>query len=225
MEEELTPASTATHTREAAQTAHKVDLQAAARAIDDFLTALGHPPDSDPELRDTGALVARAFHEELLSGHRADPAQILRETLTATATDLIVVRDLPVTCICPHHLLPATGVLHIGYLPDRRIVGFGALSRLAQAYARRLILQETLCERISEALCQHLGARGAGCIAELAPQCLTARGERPAHASVVTAATSGELRHDAALRSEFFALARSTFGSRSTDATCGETRP
>lgn len=203
MEEELKPAP-----RTSNQPAKQVDLHAAARAIEAFLTALGHPPASDPELRDTGLLVARAFHEELLAGHRDDPAEILRETLTATASDLIVVRNLPVTCICPHHLLPASGVLHIGYLPGGRIVGFGALARLAQAFARRLILQETLCERIADALCQHLGARGAGCIAELSPQCLCARGERPAHATVVTAATSGELRASPALRAELFALAQ-----------------
>ena len=207
MEEELTPAVDAVNVRES-QEARAVDLQAAARAIEAFLTALGHPPASDPELENTGMLVARAFHEELLSGHRDDPAAILRETLNATSHELIVVRDIPITCMCPHHLLPATGVLHIGYLPGERIVGFGALSRLAQAYARRLILQESLCERVAQALTEHLGARGAGCIAELRPLCLTARGERPAQASVVTAATSGELLHDAALRREFFDLVR-----------------
>jgi len=208
VEEQLTKAAGEDNLRKPEGAAHEVDLQAAARAIEAFLTALGHPPASDPELRDTGMLVARAFHEELLSGHRTDPAEILRDTLTSTASDLIVVRDIPVTCICPHHLLPATGVLHIGYLPSQRIVGFGALSRLALAYARRLILQETLCERVAQALVEHLGARGAGCIAELQPLCLTARGDRPAHASVVTAATSGALLEDAGLRRDFFALAR-----------------
>jgi GTP cyclohydrolase I len=210
VEEQLTPAAATPIERASTENAHPVDLPAAARAIEAFLSALGHPPHADPELRETGMLVARAFHEELLSGHRADPAAILRETLAATASDLIVVRDLPVTCICPHHLLPASGVLHLGYLPGARIVGFGALSRLALAYARRLILQETLCERVAEALCAHLGARGAGCIAELQPQCLCARGDRPAQATVVTAATSGELRHDPERRREFFMLAGAT---------------
>jgi GTP cyclohydrolase I len=104
-------------------------------------------------------------------------------------------------------LLPATGVLHLGYLPGERIVGFGALERLAHALSRRLILQEALCEQVADALVRHLGARGAGCIAELQPTCLIARGRRPAHARVVTAATSGVLRDQAGLRAEFFALA------------------
>jgi GTP cyclohydrolase I len=183
-----------------------VDLEAAARAIEAFLTALGHPPASDPELRNTGELVAKAFHEELLAGYDSDPAVILRETLTASGGDLVLVRDIAITCVCPHHLLPASGVVHIGYVPGQRIVGLGALARLAHAFSRRLILQETLCEQIAEALVRELGARGAACIARLTPACLTARGERATHASVITTATAGELRSDSGLRAEFFAM-------------------
>jgi GTP cyclohydrolase I len=144
----------------------------------------------------------------LLCGYATEPAEILRDSIATTGGDLIVVRELPITCMCPHHLLPATGVLHLGYLPSNRIVGFGALERLAQALSRRLILQEALCEQIAQALVDDLGARGAGCIAELQPACLAARGKRSTHAKVVTAATSGILRENADLRREFFALAQ-----------------
>lgn len=153
-------------------------------------------------------MVARAFHEEFLCGYAAEPAALLRDSIASTGGDLIVVKDLAITCMCPHHLLPATGVLHLGYLPSDRIVGFGALERLAQAMSRRFILQEALCEQIAQALVDDLGARGAGCIAELQPLCLIARGKRPTHAKVVTAATSGVLREDPDLRREFFALAQ-----------------
>jgi GTP cyclohydrolase I len=196
----------------AGQPTRHVDLAAAARAIEAFLTALGHPPSSDPELRETGSLVARAYHEELLAGYRMDPAEVLRDTLSTTSSGLVVVRDISVTCICPHHLLPASGVIHVGYYPNERIVGLGALARLARGFAARLILQETLCEQIAEALVRHLGARGAGCVAQLEPACLTTRGERAAHASVITTATSGVLRKDAALRSEFFAVLSGSCG-------------
>jgi GTP cyclohydrolase I len=187
---------------------HPVDLDAAAAAIEAFLRAIGHPVDSDAQLRETGRLVAHAFHTELLSGYAMSPAEILRESIAAHGGDLVVVRGIDVTCICPHHLLPASGVVHVGYLPGERIVGLGALSRLVQCFSRRLILQETLCEQIAHALQTELGARGAACVAELAPACLTARGERPAHARVVTSTTTGSLRDDAQLRREFFAAAR-----------------
>jgi GTP cyclohydrolase I len=185
-----------------------VDLGAAAAAIEAFLRALGHAPEGDPQLRDTGRLVAKAFHEEFLSGYRMSAREILAESVAADGGELVLIRGLDVTCICPHHLLPASGVLHLGYLPAGRVVGLGALARLALCFSRRLILQETLCEEIVYALDRELGAAGAACIAELAPACLNARGERPAHARVVSVATSGRLQSDAALRAEFVALTR-----------------
>jgi GTP cyclohydrolase I len=204
--EDLTRPRDSGSTQDAGHASRGVDLAAAARAIEAFLTALGHPPASDPELHETGRLVAHAFHDELLAGYRMDPAEVLRETLNATSSGLVLVRDISVTCICPHHLLPATGAVHVGYYPNERIVGLGALARLARGFAARLILQETLCEQVADALVQHLGARGAGCVAQLEPACLTARGERAAHASVITTATSGLLRDDTAKRGEFFAV-------------------
>ena len=185
-----------------------VDLKAAERAIEAFLRALGHPPESDPELANTGRLVATAFHEELLAGYRTSPAQILADTLPTTDAELVVVRNIDVTCMCPHHLLPATGVVHVGYVPGGKLAGLGALARLARCYAQRLILQETLCERVAHALVEDLDAAASGCIADLAPACLTCRGERPAGARAVTLATAGRMRTDAGLRREFIALAK-----------------
>lgn len=171
------------------------------------MRALGHAPDSNQELRDTGRLVAAAFHDELLAGYREDPAAILADTMPATGSELVLIRNIDVVCICPHHLLPASGVVHVGYVPGERIVGLGAIARLARCFAQRLTLQETLCERVCDALDEHLGAAAAGCIAELSPACLTCRGERPARARVVSMASAGRLRTDANLRREFIALA------------------
>jgi GTP cyclohydrolase I len=183
------------------------DLTAAARAIEAFLGALGHSTATEPELAATGQLEAAAFHDELLAGYRMDPKRILADTIPTRSQAMVVVRDIDVVCICPHHLLPASGVVHVGYLPTERIVGFGALAQLARCYAQRLTLQETLCERVADALVEHLGAAASGCIAELSPACLTCRGARPSQARVVTYAVSGRMQHDADLRREFLGLA------------------
>ena len=184
------------------------DLSAAARAIEAFLTALGHAPNSDPQLANTGALVAEAFHDEFLSGYRTSPAEVLSESVAASGGDLIVVRGIAITCMCPHHLLPSSGVVHVAYVPTTKVAGLGALSRLAQCLSRRLVLQETFCEQMAHALETELLAAGSGCIAELSAACLCARGERQTQARVVSVATRGTLQSDAQLRSEFFACAR-----------------
>src|SRR5687768_14785767 len=119
-----------------------MDIDRAARAIDDFLRALGHPPDSDPELRGTGDRVARAYADELLGGYAMDPAAILAERTAATAPGMVVLANVRATTVCPHHLLPASGMVHLGYLPGDAVVGLGALGRLVDCCARRLVLQE-----------------------------------------------------------------------------------
>lgn len=169
-----------------------VDVQAAARAIEAFLTALGHPPASDPELVGTGRRVAEAYAQELLAGYAQDPAVILADATASEAPGIVVVTDVGVTTTCPHHLLPASGVAHVGYLPGERVVGLGALARLVHCFARRLILQEDLGARVAEALVTHLGARAAACALDLSPTCMTARGEREHAARAVSVAYAGE---------------------------------
>jgi GTP cyclohydrolase I len=178
------------------------DLDRAARAIEEFLDAVGAPVGQDPELEGSGAKVAEAFGHDLLAGYRMDPATILGETTATRAPGLVVLTDVPTTAVCPHHLMPAEGVVHLGYLSRAHVVGFGALGRLVDCFARRLILQEALTQSIADALVEHLGARGAGCVADLTPSCITARGGRRHGAQAVTTAFAGEMQQDAAMRRE-----------------------
>lgn len=183
-----------------------IDRVRAAAAIDEFLRALGHPPESDPELASTGKLVAAAYADDFLAGYALDPAQILSQYVgAATSSELVAVLDIKTSILCPHHLMPATGVVHVCYAPSDRVVGLGALARLVECYARRMILQETLVQSIADALCQHLGARGAGCVALLAPTCLTARGERCGGAHALCIGTAGDMRAGQSLHSAFLA--------------------
>lgn len=168
-----------------------MDLHRAARAIDEFLQALGHDPRTHPELAQTGELVAEAFGRDLLAGYMLDPGTILADT-TPGGSDLVVVRDIAATVTCPHHLLPAQGFVHLAYVPNGRLTGLGALARLVDCFSRRLVLQETMTRNVAEALVTHLGARAAGCVADLSSACLTARGERRHGARVVSLATAGD---------------------------------
>jgi len=169
-----------------------MDLDRAAEAIDAFLRALDRDPDSEPELAETGRRVAEAFGRELLSGYHEDPAAILGDRTEASSPGLVVVTGLATTTLCPHHLLPATGVAHVAYLPGEHVVGLGAIDRLVQCYARRLNLQETLGEQVATALVAHLGARSAGCVLELTQGCMVARGARQTGARVTTVAFAGD---------------------------------
>jgi GTP cyclohydrolase I len=175
------------------------DRARAAKAVEELLSALGRPVGSDPELAKTGQLVADAWSSDLLAGYQMDAREILAEALPTSSSEVVALRNVETCVMCPHHLLPAPGVVHLAYAPGERIVGLGALSRLVQCFARRLTLQETLVQNVAEALVTHLGAKGAACVADLRPTCLTVRGEREASASVVTIGTAGNMRAGEAL--------------------------
>jgi GTP cyclohydrolase I len=181
----------------------KVDLARAARAVEELLAAVGAPVDSDPELRGTGARVAEAYANDLLAGYDLDPAAILAEATSSSAPGLVVVASIATTTLCPHHLLPATGLTHVGYWPSDRVVGLGAIARIVDCYSRRLALQEDIGRNVAAALVTHLGARGAGAIVDLSPLCVTARGERRHGTRAVTVAYAGAV--DDAMRAELSA--------------------
>ena len=168
-----------------------------------FLVALDVPVDADPELRDTPELVARAWRDELLEGYGTDAREALADALPSTSEGLVTLTEIRYTSVCPHHLLPSTGVAHVGYLPGGRIVGLGNLVRLVELNAHRLVLQETLGQRVADAMVEHLGARAAGVVLDASDSCMIARGERQHDARVVTQSFAGEWRHDVARRAEF----------------------
>ena len=120
------------------------------------------------------------------------------------AQELVVVTGLRFHSVCPHHLLPWTGVAHLAYVPDRVVVGFGRLSSVVDALAHRLILQEQLAQRISSALHTLIPARGAACVLEGAHDCLRLRGAKQRLATTFTEAYEGTLARDRQVRKELW---------------------
>ena len=177
-------------------------MAAARRAAADFLAALGIDLDRE-ELRETPARMARAY-AELFS------AQPLR--LTTFANDegydeLVLARAIPFRTVCEHHLLPFSGVAHVGYLPGERIIGLSKLARLVEHFAARPQVQERLTKQVAECLAARLRAPGVGVVLEAEHSCMTLRGVRAHGAKTVTSALLGTLRADPRSRAEFFALA------------------
>jgi GTP cyclohydrolase I len=174
-----------------------VDREAAERAIQAFLQALGHDPQANPELRETPARVAEAYADELLAGYGVDIGTLIRTGSLAIGGAVppgpVAVHGLAVATVCPHHLTPALGRAVVGYLPGTRMLGLGTLARLVDACARRLVTQEQIGQHVVEALMTHGEARGAVCELSLRHACLCARGARQARATVRTVATAGQL--------------------------------
>ncbi len=192
-----------------------VDRKAAARAIEDFLRALGHEPTG--MLEGTGERVADAWADDLLDGESIDAGALLREgafEVGEGTNGLVAVRDVSVTTMCPHHLLPAYGTALIAYIPGAYLVGIGTIARVVDVCSRRLSLQEQIGTEVANLLVRELGARGALCQLSLTHFCMIARGERKTGARVETVALSGSFAEASADRDLALSLLSSSGGGR-----------
>ena len=157
-------------------------------------------------LADTPARVVRAF-SDWFSGYDHDPADHLRRTFEEVGgyDEIVVLKAIPFESHCEHHMAPIIGEAHIGYLPDRRVVGISKLARLVDAYARRLQIQERLTAEIADTLQEVLQPRGVAVVVEATHACMTTRGVNAREAVMVTSRLLGAFRENPATRREFFA--------------------
>ena len=177
----------------------RAEIEAAVRTL---IAAAGDDPDREGVL-DTPARVARAY-KEWFSGYAADPARLLERTFAEAEgyDETILLRDIPLVSTCEHHLAPIAGRAHVAYRPAGRVVGISKLSRLVDAYARRLQLQERLTRQIATTLFETLQARGVAVIVEASHGCMSTRGVNQHGVSMVTKCWLGDFEQDPALRRE-----------------------
>jgi len=181
------------------------DHDRAAAAVRELLLAIGEDPDREG-LRETPDRVARAY-AELTVGLRQTPEEVLTTTFDIGHDEMVLVRDIELWSMCEHHLVPFTGVAHVGYIPAEsgKITGLSKLARLVDVYAKRPQVQERLTTQVADALMELLEARGVIVVIEAEHLCMTMRGVRKAGARTITSAVRG-MMHRAATRSEAMAL-------------------
>ncbi|MCG8355719.1 MAG: GTP cyclohydrolase I FolE [Kiloniellales bacterium] len=177
----------------------------AERAVRTMIRWAGDDPDREG-LRDTPGRVVRAY-EEFFGGYAEDPAQLLQRTFEETDgyDEMVVLRDIRLESHCEHHMVPILGVAHVGYLPDRRVVGISKLARVVETFSRRLQIQETLTAQIATTIQDVLKPRGVGIVIEAQHQCMTTRGIHKPDVSMVTSKMIGCFREDATRR-EFLGM-------------------
>ena len=174
-------------------------------AVREILIGIGEDPERDG-LRDTPERVARAY-AEMFRGLRQAPESVLSTVFDIGHDELVLVKDIEVWSCCEHHLVPFTGVAHVGYIPniDGRITGLSKLARLVDLYAKRPQVQERLTTQVADALERILEPRGVIVVIECEHLCMTMRGVRKPGAKTITSAVRGQLR-DSTTRAEAMQL-------------------
>lgn len=188
----------------------KVDLERIRKAVREILFAVGENPDREG-LQETPDRVARMY-AEVFGGLHIDPAIYLEKHFTQKYDEMVLVRDIRYESFCEHHLLPFTGVAHVAYIPNGRVVGLSKIPRVIDALARRPQLQERLTEELADLLMAKLDAKGVAVIMQGSHSCMTIRGVHKPGASFITSAMRGLFKDRLATRSEVLALIQGKSG-------------
>lgn len=158
-------------------------------------------------LLDTPRRVIEAY-EEYFSGYSADPEKVMARTFEEVEgyDEMVILKNMQFESHCEHHMAPIIGKAHIGYIPDRRVVGISKLARLLDIYAKRLQTQETMTAQIADMIQKTLEPKGVAVIIDAAHQCMTTRGVHKPGTNTVTSRMLGLFRSDPRTRSEFLAM-------------------
>lgn len=140
---------------------------------------------------DTPDRVARMFLEELCVGYSVNVKDLFKTFDAEDYNGMVIVKDIPLTSLCEHHLVPFVGYAHIGYLPDGQVMGLSKVARVVDAFARRLQIQERLTKQIADALEEHLEPVGVAVVLEAEHLCMTIRGVQKPGTRTITSAVRG----------------------------------
>ena len=150
-------------------------------------------------------------YKEFFSGYDSKPEQILSKTFDEVEgyDEMVIVRDITIESHCEHHMVPFIGIAHIGYIPDKRIVGISKLARIADVFAKRLQTQEIMTAQIADTINEVLKPKGVAVVIDAQHQCMTTRGTHKTESSTITSRMLGLFRTNSNTRSEFMNLINS----------------
>jgi len=157
-------------------------------------------------LKDTPKRAAESFRY-LTKGYRDNLNKIVNNAVFDSDNDeMIIVKDIELYSLCEHHLLPFFGKCHVGYLPNKKIIGLSKIPRIVDVFARRFQVQENLTKQIAETILKYTGARGVGVVIEAKHLCMMMRGVEKQNSVMKTSCMLGAFRKDTSTRSEFLSL-------------------
>ena len=182
-----------------------MDKERIEKAVREILIAVGEDPDR-AGLLETPRRVANMY-EELFAGLSEDPHQHLKFFDEKSNDELVIVRDIPFSSMCEHHLLPFVGKAHIAYIPsDNKIIGLSKLARIVDNFAKKPQVQERLTHDIADFLNDNLSPKGVAVIIEAEHMCMSARGIKKPGSRTITFAAKGEFEENILLRNETISL-------------------
>jgi GTP cyclohydrolase I len=170
-----------------------------------LLVELGENPEREG-LKGTPSRVAESY-KFLTHGYNQNIDDVLNNAFfEAEDSHMVIVKDIELYSLCEHHMLPFIGKCHIGYIPEKKVIGVSKLARVVDVFARRLQIQERLTDQIAHVIMEKTGAQGVGVVIEAQHLCMMMRGVEKQNSKMITSAMHGTFRSQLATRTEFLRL-------------------
>ena len=184
----------------------KPTREEAEAAVRTMLAWTGDNPDREG-LVETPKRVVRAY-EQFFAGYEMDPKEVLSKVFEEVEgyDEMVIVKDIRVESHCEHHIVPILGKAHVGYLPNKRIVGISKLARVVDIFGKRLQTQEVMTAQIANVINEVLEPRGVAVVMNAKHQCMTTRGFHKPESSTITSTMLGAFRENPDTRAEFMNL-------------------
>ena len=183
---------------------NNIDLESIKIAVKMILKAVGDNPDR-PGLIETPARVAKMY-AEMFAGINGDPGRHLRVTFPENYDEMVVVKDIPFTSMCEHHLLPFTGIAHIAYIPNGRVVGLSKLARVVEDVSKRPQVQERMTQTIADLMDKELKCTGVAVFLQAEHSCMCIRGVKKHGCTTITSVLRGVFKTNLSTRAEVLSL-------------------
>lgn len=185
---------------------NKPSKEEALNAVRTLISWAGDDPDREG-LIETPDRVVRSYNE-FFAGYKEDPEKVLGKTFEEVEgyDEVVIVRNIRVESHCEHHMVPIVGVAHVGYIPNKRVVGISKLARVVDIYGKRLQTQETMTALIADTIDRVLEPKGVAVVIDANHECMSTRGIHKTESSTITSRMLGSFRDNAETRAEFMNL-------------------
>jgi len=185
---------------------NKPSKEEALKAVRTLISWAGDDPDREG-LIETPDRVVRSY-KEFFSGYEEDPEKVLGKTFEEVEgyDEVVIVRNIRVESHCEHHMVPIVGVAHVGYIPNKRVVGISKLARVVDIFGKRLQTQETMTALIADTIDRVLEPKGVAVVIDANHECMSTRGIHKTESSTITSRMLGSFRDNVETRSEFMNL-------------------
>lgn len=184
----------------------KPSREEAEKAVRVLLEWTGDNPDREG-LIETPKRVVKAY-EQFFEGYVQDPEEVLMKTFEEVEgyDEMVIVKDIRLESHCEHHMVPILGVAHVGYIPNKRVVGISKLARIVDIFGKRLQTQETMTSQIANTIQKVLDPKGVAVVIDANHQCMSTRGVHKTTSSTVTSAMKGIFKENSVTRNEFLSF-------------------